>query len=229
MTIPTDGYWSDALKAAARKGWSQYGEEGVIARLLADLGTTNRYLVDIGAGDGATLSNTKALLDAGWRGARFDIAAAGDVRQERVTAENICDLCARDNAPAEPDLLSLDIDGVDWYVLRALLRGGYRPRAMCVEVNPCLPAEPAVVVAYDPVFRFTDCDYFGGSLAAYRALAAAYGYACVYVHMSINAFLVPRELLPIGAKLSIEFTRRASWPRDPRGRPWHVIGPEDLP
>lgn len=229
MTISTDGYWSDALKAAARKGWSQYGEEGVIERLLADLGTTNRYLVDIGAGDGRTLSNTKALLDAGWRGARFDLADAGDVCGQQITAENVCDALARGNAPAEPDLLSLDIDGVDWYVLRALLRGGYRPRAMCVEVNPCLPAEPAVTVAYDPAFRFADCDYFGGSLAAYRRLAEAYDYALVYVHASINAFFVPRDLLPPGVKLSIEFTRRASWPRDPRGRPWHAVGPEDLP
>lgn len=225
--IPTDHYWSDDLAAARRAGHSQYGEEGVLAKLFADLGTTDRYLVDVGAGDGATLSNTKALLAAGWRGARFDVAPGDDVHEERVTAENACDLCARYNVPGEFDLLCLDIDGNDWWVLRALLRGGYRPRVMCVETNPCIPPEPPVTVVYHPDLAFANTRYFGGSLGAFRRLAEAYGYQLVYLNESVNAFFVARDLLPPGVKASIEHRVRASWPPDPR--PWHVITAEDLP
>lgn len=226
--IPTEHYWSDDLAAAARhKGYSQYGEEGVIAKLFADLGTTDRYLLDIGAGDGKALSNTKALLEAGWHGARFDVAYGADVYQERITAENVCDVCARYNVPNDLDLLSLDIDGIDWYVLRALLRGGYRPRVMVCECNPCIPAEPAVAVVYHPGFVFGGTRYFGASLAAFRKLAEAYGYTLVHLNESVNGFFVRSELLPPGLKVSIEHRVRASWPPD--ARQWHTITAEDLP
>lgn len=228
MTIPTDHVWSDDLAAAAAKGYSQYGEEGVIARLFADLGTTNRCLVDIGAGDGRALSNTQALIDAGWHGARFDCAydAAGVVRA-RITAENVCDVLAKHNVPGEPDFLSLDIDGVDWWVLRAVLRA-YQPRAFICEINPSLARLPAVTVPYDPGFTFSSCIHFGASLGAFEALGAAYGYACVYVHEAINAVFVRRDLLPPGVRLSVAFAPRQSWPPDPHGRPWHLIAPTEL-
>lgn len=227
--IPTDHCWSDDLIAARRVGYSQYGEEGMIERLLADLGTTSRYLVDIGAGDGRTLSNTQALLDAGWHGVRFDVAPGGDVHQERITAENVGDLLARHNVPPEPDFLSLDIDGVDWWVLRAVLRAGYHPRAFVCEINPALPTQPPVTVVYDPGFVFSQCDYFGASLGAFQLLAAAYDYRCVVVNESINAFFVVADALPVGVRLSVEHRPRQPWPRDPRRRAWHALSTRDVP
>jgi len=222
MTIACDTYWSNVLAASTRKVYSQYGEDGVIQRIFADLGTTNRYLVDIGAGDGFKLSNTKILLEAGWHGARFDVAYGADVFQERITAENVCDVLAKYNVPGEFDFLSLDIDGIDWYVLRAILRS-YRPRVFVCEVNPTIPAEPPVTIAYDPAFVFPQCAYFGASLGAFHRLGTVHGYTLVYVHECINAFFVRNDLLPSGVKLSINFKTRASWGPDRLKRPWHLI------
>jgi hypothetical protein len=212
----------------ARRVYSQYGEEGVLEGLFANIGVTNRCLIDIGAGDGIALSNTRLFLEQGWHGARFDVAYAADVHQERITAENICDVLAKYNVSYEPDLLSLDIDGVDWYVLRTLLRGGYHPRVICCEINGTLPEEPSVVIAYDPAHTFDETNYYGASLGAYRRLCEAHGYRLVWVHVAANAFFVAKELVPPTAVVEWEFVPAPHWPTDPRGRPWHRLSDEDL-
>ena len=204
--------------------FSQTGEEGVLEALFANIGETNRCLVDIGAGDGKILSNTRLLLERGWHGARFDVAYAADVYQARIAAENVCDVLAKYNVPAEPDLLSLDIDGIDWYVLRALYRGGYRPRVICCEINSTLPAEPPVAIVYNPAHGFDETNYYGASLGAYRRLCEAHGYRLVYVHFALNAFFVPCELIPRDAVIEWEFEPVQCWPTDPKGRPWHLLG-----
>lgn len=234
--------WRD-LGDCADNVHSQTGEDGILAALFDHVGTTNRYLVDVGAGDGVELSNTRRLLEQGWRGARFDAspdgagvpgaaapaaAPAGDVHQELITAENVGDVLSKYNVPCDFDLLSLDIDGVDWWVLRALLRGGYRPRVVVCEVNPCIPADPPVAVEYDPAFAFSGCDYFGASLGAFRRLAEAHGYRLVHVQGGFNAFFALRDLVPADAVIEIDFAPQPFWPPDPRRRPWHLVDVEDL-
>ena len=219
--------WLDTLIGSERKVYSQCGEEGVILAILAAIGPGDRFLVDVGAGDGATLSNTKLLIDAGWHGPRFDGAYGGDVHQEYITAENIVDLLVKHEVPHEPDFLSLDIDGVDWYVLRAILRA-YRPRMFVCEINNSLPIYPAVAVAYDPGFRFSQCDYFGASLGAYHDLATHHGYQLVHC-MPWNAFFVRRDLLPAGGEPRLAWGPCPGWPVDPLRRPWVPITAGDLP
>lgn len=218
--------WRD-LEDFSCKVYSQTGEEGVIAGIFANVGETSRYLVDLGAGDGTKLSNTRLLLERGWHGARFDAAYAGDVSQERITAENVAAIFLKYGVPSSFDLLSLDIDGIDWWVLRALLRAGYQPRVACLEINPGLPAEPPVAVAYDPALAFCETDYFGASLGAYRRLMAAHGYRLVHVQGDMNAFFVKAELVPDDAVIAPEFTPRPCWPRDQTGRPWHALADEE--
>jgi hypothetical protein len=215
------------LSTCARTVYSQTGEEGVLEAIFSTVGETNRYLVDIGAGDGSTLSNTRLFLDRDWTGTRFDIVPHGDVHRAMVTAENIGALLAEHVAPHAFDLLSLDIDGIDWYVLRALLREGYRPRVFVCEINNSLPAEPPLVIAYDPTHVFNDSDYFGASLGAYRRLAEAYGYVLVHC-LPWNAFFVQRELLD-GRLTEVEWSPQATWPADPLFRPWRVVTGNDLP
>jgi hypothetical protein len=207
--------------------YSQNGEDGVLDTIFANIGETNRYLLDVGAGDGMALSNTRLFLDRGWHGARFDANYAADVNQERITAENVCDILAKYNVPCEPDLLSLDIDGNDWYVLRALFRGGFFPRVICCEFNPDLPAEPPVAIVYDPAHDFDHTRYYGASLGAYRRLAEAHGYSLVYVLANYNAFFVAAELVPADAVIEWNFEVGEHWPLDPQQRPWHPITDEE--
>ena len=218
--------WLDTLAGAARIVYSQTGEEGVLEAIFAAVGTTSKYLVDIGAGDGTALSNTRLFLEAGWHGARFDANYAGDVYQERITAENVCDVLAKYNVPAEFDLLSLDIDGIDWYVLRSLLRV-YAPRVFVCEINNTYPADPPHAVVYDPAMGPQTSDYFGATLGAYRRLAEFRGYLLVHC-LPWNAFFVRRELLPEGIVPRVLWAPRPSWPRDPLYRPWQPITAADV-
>jgi len=207
--------------------YSQSGEEGVLETIFNNIGETSRYLVDIGAGDGMKLSNTRLFLERGWHGARFDANYAGDVNQERITAENVCDVLAKYNVPCDFDLLSLDIDGIDWYVLRSILRSDYRPRVICCEINSTLPAEPPVAVVYDPAFVFSECAYYGASLDAFRRLAKAHGYRLVHVQAHLNAFFVRSELVPDDAVIEVDFEQTQYWPPDPKQRPWHLLTDEE--
>jgi hypothetical protein len=146
--------------------------------------------------------------------------------QERITAENICDVIGKYNVPREFDLLSLDIDGIDWWVLRSLLRV-YSPRVFVCELNNSLSATDPLAVVYDPEFIWTPDDYFGASLGAYRMLAESRGYALVHCQ-PWNAFFVRRELLPPGVEPQVTWAPFRSWSPDPRRRPWHTIAAADL-
>ena len=57
------------------------------------------------------------------------------VRRRTVTSGSVAALLAEFRVPPEPDLLSLDIDGNDWHVLRAVWAGGWRPAVVVVEFN----------------------------------------------------------------------------------------------
>jgi hypothetical protein len=218
--------WLDTLSSCARTVYSQTGEEGILEGIFAAVGETNRCLVDIGAGDGTKLSNTRLFLEKGWHGARFDANYGADVYQQRITAENICDVLAKYNIPNEFDLLSLDIDGIDWWVLRALLRV-YSPRVFVAEINHQKPANPPMAVTYDPALVFKDSDYYGASLGAYCMLAESRGYTLVHCQ-PWNAFFVCKKLLPADAVPRIVWSPQQSWPPDPEQRPWYTITAEDL-
>lgn len=223
--------WIDNLEGlsadTAHCVYSQNGEEGVLEAIFAGIGETNRVLVDIGAGDGIALSNTRLFIENGWAGARFDMKNGEGVHRECITAENVAALLAGYHVPTDFDLLSLDIDGVDWWVLRAVLRGGYRPRVMCVEINPGIPADPAVAIEYDPLFVNRGDDYFGASLSAFVSLGKRYGYTLVHLP-HYNAFFVRSDLVPEGAPTEFPWRVYDCWPRDPQHRPWHLITEEDL-
>lgn len=218
--------WLDTLAGESRSVYSQTGEEGIIEAIFRAIGETNRFLVDVGAGNGRTLSNTRLLLDQGWSGARFDVRPGDDVVGARVTSENICELLAGQGTPRAFDLLSLDIDGNDWWVLRSILRE-HQPRAFVCEINNSKPAYPAVTVEYDPALVFANSDYFGASLGAFSMLAEAHGYALIHC-LPWNAFFVRRELLP-DALPPVPWSPRPTWPEDPQQRPWCQVTFADVP
>lgn len=198
--------------------YSQHGEDAVLAALFEEIGVTNRCLVDIGAGDGYRFSNTRSFIEQGWTGLLLDRELeTEDVHKLHVTAENITEILEHYGVPHEFDLLSIDIDGIDWYVLRSLLHAQFRPRVFIAEVNPDLPADPPVVVEYDPMFAFEKCRYYGASLGAYELLGDAFGYRCICIHRSLNAVFVQADLTQKRRGL---FHPVNAWPEDPRRRSW---------
>ena len=116
------------------------------------------------------------------------------VYQEFITAENVNFVFSKYRVPQSFDLLSVDIDGNDYWVWNALARA-YRPRIVVLEFNAAVPLDVSVTMPYDPSFRWSGQGNIGMSLLALQQLAARKGYSLVYAQPPA-AYLVLRSLLP---------------------------------
>jgi hypothetical protein len=197
---------------------SQFEEDGILLFLFAVIGTTNRTCVEICAGTGIECMTANLILNHGWWGHLFDgdknNVDAGRQFFEKsldtfiyppkflhawITAENVNQVIRSSGAAGEIDLLSLDIDGMDYWVWRAI--DCISPRVVVCETHGIIGPDDALTVPYDPNFKLTTPDYCGASLAAMTALAGEKGYRLVGTHRyGFNAFFVRNgiadDLLP---------------------------------
>jgi len=197
---------------------SQFEEDGILLYIFGLIGTTNRTCVEICAGNGIECNTANLILHHGWWGHLFD----GDPRQVAegvefyrsskdtflhpprfthawITAENVNDLIRASGVSGEVDLLSLDLDGMDYWVWKAI--DCIKPRVVVCETHNVIGPEDALTIPYDPQFKATIPDYHSASLAAMNKLAVAKGYRLVGTHRyGFNAFFVlngiAEDLLP---------------------------------
>jgi len=215
-------------------GFSNFDEERIIAEFAAELlpPSEGRTAVDIGAGDGIKGSNTYALFRAGWRG----LGVEGDERRARrlahayrglpgvaacharVTPANVNALLESHGVPRGFDLLSLDIDSYDYWVLDRVLES-FRPRLVVTEINEKIPPPIKFVVNYDPDFRLQH-HFFGYSIASLGELCARHRYALIALEYN-NAFLAPRELPGVRPLDFAEAYRRGYLERADRRERFH--------
>lgn len=186
------------LEACERRVSSQNGEDGVIEAIFNAIGVTNRYFVEFGC-EQAVECNTAYLLTQGWTGLLMDYGGVSknplaDVKKEFITAENIESLFAKYQVPREFDLLSIDIDGNDFWVWKAI---SYRPRVVVIEYNAHFAPNLRRSIPYDPAFQWKGTDYFGASLLAMKELGQSKGYTLVHCERTgANAFFVATDALP---------------------------------
>lgn len=218
--------WWQTLDARAWKVYSQDGEEGIVEAIFRGIGQPTeapsdreRVCLDVGAGDGWNLSNTRFLAERGWRAVMLDAKEppSAGVHLCRITRENINEILNHLRVPIDLDFLSLDIDGVDHHVWEAMDR---RPRVAVFEFNGIHPRGRSVRVPYDPEFRFNGTDFYGASLDAFEKLGRLKGYALVHQRHGVNAFFVRRDLLPPGCDPVVHHEPKQYHAPDPAGRVW---------
>lgn len=190
----------------ARKS-SQNGEDGILAEILRRLHIGPGFFVEFGVQDGS-ICNTAQLAANGWSGVyieadegyaerlaqRYASSPRVKTMQRFVTAENIADIFASAGVPKEFDVLSIDIDGNDYWVWRAL--SGYKPRVVVIEYNAEHAPPERWVMKYNPAHRWDKTTYYGASLASYAALAETLGYALVGTEKTgVNAFFIRKDLV----------------------------------
>ncbi|MCU7246111.1 MAG: hypothetical protein NT917_24105 [Microcystis aeruginosa WS75] len=192
------------------KVFSQAGEDGIISEIFNRIGTTNKFFVEFGVGNGLE-NNSAYLLVKGWQGywiegsERFcqsirqsfeDLIANQQLTLKNtfITGENIEDLFRKGNVPTELDLLSIDIDGNDYWVWQAITN--YRPRVVILEYNAIYPPESSWVMQYNPSHQWKYNSHMGSSLKALEKLGHQKGYKLVACSFSgVNAFFVREDLL----------------------------------
>lgn len=198
MTTTRELHW---LADSRANTYSQAGEDGVIAAILALLPSRNQWCVEFGAWDGIHLSNVrKLILEAGYKAVMIEAnpvkfttlkeTYAGNPGVTPVNAfvgldaaSGLDRILSASAIPKDFDFLSIDIDGNDYHAWDAVRT--YRPKVVCIEFNPTIPTEVDFVQPADPGIKQ------GASLAALNRLANSKGYELVCV-LSWNAFFVDR-------------------------------------
>jgi len=190
--------------------FSQSGEDGIIAEIFRRVGVTNKTFVEFGVEDGVQ-NNTRYLLTAGWTGTWIEASKehlvaireryAEKIKQGTlrlchafVTAENIESLFEKSGVPQEIDLLSIDIDGNDYWVWERIER--YHPRVVVIEYNAVFPPGCQWIREYVPNASWDGTRNFGASLTALEFLGARKGYKLVGCNLAgVNAFFVREDLV----------------------------------
>jgi hypothetical protein len=196
------------LLASGFKVYSQHDEDGILEEIFRRVGVTNRFFVEFGVGDGMENCTLYRLLQ-GWNGAWIECSPlcfeaiqhrmgflinSGQLRAKYsfITAENIEHLFAELNVPAEFDLLSIDIDGNDYWVWNAI--GQYRPRVVVIEYNASFQRTVACTVPYAPTAIWDRSNYYGASLKALELLGAQKAYRLVGCNYTgVSAFFVRED------------------------------------
>ena len=181
---------------------SQSGEDGIIAHIMKVIEPSNRYCVEFGAWDGKYLSNCHELLkNQNWHGLMIE----GDPEKFKELVEtyrgssnvalhngyvssagpdSLDNILTLKSAPKSFGLLSIDIDGNDYYVWEAL--NDFFPDLIVIEFNSSIPNDVVFVQEQSPTVNQ------GCSLLSLVKLGKEKGYELA-VCTGHNAFFVKKE------------------------------------
>jgi hypothetical protein len=194
--------------------FSQWGEDGIIQYLVRHAQIDKKVFVEFGVGDYRE-SNTRFLLvNNNWTGLVLDSGSENIIRikqspiywaynikavQSFITRDNINDILAENGITGEIGLLSIDIDGNDFWVWRAITV--ISPVIVVVEYNHRFGKDAAVTIPYEENFdrwRTPQAPlYFGASLKALCWVAERKGYAFVGCNSNgVNAFFIRKDKKP---------------------------------
>lgn len=201
-----------------KKWFAQAGEDKALVRIFRRIGVTNQTAVEFGAADGVRKSNTAYFRKQGWTVRLFDVEPLDPlVERADITAENVNAIFTDAGIPQAFDLLSIDIDGNDLWVWKALT---FQPRVVVIEYNPRWSASKSRTVPYDPARRWDKTNYYGASVLALTRLATQKGYDLIASTRSNLIFVEAGLLTPI-RPWRVRRPGKVKRP-DPANRKWMV-------
>ena len=165
--------------------YSDDGEDGVLNYLFEYIIDKHKFAVDLGAAHGMGGSQIRYLADKyDWGTTEFDYGMWNPmhkrIRREKILKDTICDRLKHWNTPKEFDLLSLDIDSMDYYILTAILVGGYRPNVAIIEYNPIFAHDEYYVRNYDENFRKDSTSGYGAGIGCFVKLMSEGDYTLIH-------------------------------------------------
>lgn len=215
--------------------FSQRGEDGVIQYIINKIDIPNKIFVEFGV-ETYTESNTRFLLmNNNWSGLvldgserninfikkdfiywKYDIIA----KQSFITKDNINKLISDYTKTEDIGLLSVDIDGNDYWIWEEI--NVIKPRIVICEYNSTFGNEKKLTVPYKADFvrgneHYSEL-YFGASLAAFCDLAEKKGYDFIgTTSAGVNAYFVRKDLSAPFKKYSAKEGYNQSANRDSKG------------
>ncbi len=172
--------------------YSQFGEDGILKEVLRRIQsgevTLNRWCCEFGAWDGLHLSNTaRLIIEEGYQAVLIE----GDPKRLKaldlnfpqnevikissfVTPDGVKSLestLSKTDIPLDFDLLSIDIDGMDYFILASIKN--YKPKVIVIEFNPTVPNSVRFIQEKNPSIKH------GASALAITELSEKLGYVVV--------------------------------------------------
>jgi len=210
---------SKHLKDYEFKVFSQWGEDGIIQRLTSVLEIENKTFIEFGVEDFFESNCRYLMMKDNWIGFVIDGSASNIDRLKEaqfywrydltalnsfITRENINELLAKSGFGEDLGILSIDLDGIDYYVLESV--SFFKPRILICEYNAVFGSTRKISVPYDAGFvgraKHYSTLYFGASLGAITQLAQQKGYSLVGTNTNgCNAFFVRNDL--VNARLEV--------------------------
>jgi len=194
---------------------SQFDEDGIFVFLFAIVGIHSKTFVDIGSGDGINSNCANLAINFGWHGLFIDgseelikrgqkyYSSHPDTRAfppkfvcAMVKRSNINELILNAGFKGEVDLLSIDIDGNDYWIWDSL--ECITPRVVCIETHIEFGFND-IVVPYDEDYVYPGLhpDYFGASPIAMAKLANRKGYRLVGSNLyGFNTIYLRNDITP---------------------------------
>jgi len=234
------------LKDYEFKIFSQGGEDGIIQHLIKVVEIKNETFIEFGVEDFSESNCRYLLMNNNWSGFVIDGSPKKIARLKHsyyywryelvavdafITRENINELLAKSGFEQDLGILSIDLDGNDYYILQAI--DFFKPRILICEYNAVFGGERKISVPYDGQFNRTEKHssnlYFGASLGAMTHAAKQKGYTLVGTNIAAcNAFFVRNDLVNDRLrKLTAEeafFPSKARESRNKQGDPTFVTG-----
>jgi len=204
---------TSSINEAEFSVYSQFGEDGILQFIIHHLkdAIKNKIFIEIGVQD-YNEANTRFLLENNdWQGVIID-SNENDINKIQksefywrnnllakkafVTKDNINDLLVDLKLPEEIGILSIDIDGNDFWILKNI--NALKPAIIIVEYNSFFGSEYPISISYEENFCWRQShppSYFGASLPAFCHLLANKEYDLVGSNNAgNNAFFVRKEI-----------------------------------
>jgi hypothetical protein len=194
------------LNQYEKKIYSQNGEDGIIEEIFNRISPSNRCFVEFGVETGIQC-NCRYLYEKFWNG--LMIEGSKEMYQsllenygqglvafnEFITKENIVSLFNKAKVPKTFDILSIDIDGNDYWVLKEILKE-FTPNVIVSEYNAYHKPPEEWIMKYNPEHTWDGTSYQGVSLQSLTKMCNNFGYALVATDSNgVNAFYIKRGLI----------------------------------
>lgn len=231
------------------KVFSQWGEDGIVQYLSNAIEMKHKTFIEFGVESFMEANCRFLLMKDNWSGYVIDASSSNiailknsyfywkhyiDAVDAFITKDNINDLLAKSGFDEDLGILSIDIDGNDYFILEAI--NTVRPRILICEYNAVFGARKISVPYAADFFRTREHHsnlYFGASLSAIAFLANNKGYSLVGTNSNgCNAFFVRNEL--VNEKIKVLTAEQAFLPskirqsRDKRGKLSYLAGNDAL-
>ena len=204
------------LSAGEVTVFSQWGAAGIIEFLISNIPISNKFFVEFGV-ENYRESNTRFLMiNRNWSGLVIDGSRENieDIKRQKIywqydlhalnhfiTKDNINEIIRNELLKLKIDnnigILSIDIDGVDYWVLKEI--SVINPSIVICEYNSLYGNQKPFTVPYDPEFsrsRYSHTNlYWGANLKAFETLLKDKGYSYIGSNIqNLNAFFVKSDI-----------------------------------